>query len=279
MHYSEYYSTNDRKFNFFVRSWTPNIEPKGLILLLHGLSDHGYRFKFVAETLSNEGFVFIAPDLRGNGKSDGRRGHFDSLEQIMDDISFLLQETKKRHPGLPLILYSQSMGGNLAINYVLRFPKEINLAVVSSPWLRLSKQPPAFLLKLASLLGKMAPSLLIPNGIKSKDLCHDYQICHAYDTDPLIHWRISVSTFNIINSIGEWAMKYASGLKTPLLLLHSEADPITSYNASREFFTGSKTLISFISYKELFHELHNEPEKEHILTKIIEWLNSSLPKV
>jgi alpha-beta hydrolase superfamily lysophospholipase len=217
--------------------------------------------------------------LRGNGKSDGKRGHFDSIDQIMDDIHFLVQETKKMHPGLPIILYSQSMGGNLAINFTLRYPSTSDLAIISSPWLRLSKQPSKFILKVAFLLGKIFPSLLIPNGLKSKDLCHDEQICYAYDTDPLIHWRISVSAFNIINFIGEWAIKNGSKLSTPMLVLHSEDDPITSFGASNDFCSNSNQYVSFIPYKNLFHELHNDPEKQQILNTIIEWINSSLPKI
>jgi alpha-beta hydrolase superfamily lysophospholipase len=278
MKYTEFFLKNTQNFRFFVREWIPEKHPKGLILLLHGLSDHSGRFVFVGESFAREGYIFVAPDLRGNGQSEGKRGHFDSLEQVMSDIHFLLQENKKRHPGLPLILYSQSMGGNLAINFALRFPDVITCAIASSPWLRLSKQPSPLLLKLASFLAKAHPRLLIPNGLKSRDLCHDQVIRDAYDNDPLIHWKISASTFLIIHTIGEWAVLNAPMLKIPLLLLHSKADPITSFRASEQFAQNANTFLTFLTFKEQYHELHNESIKEEVIGKMTSWLISRFPK-
>lgn len=132
MKYTEYDLNNAENFRFSVRKWIPETTPKGLVLLIHGHSDHGGRFKIVAQVFLKEGFIFVAPDLRGNGKTDGKRGHFDTLDQMLADIKFLLEECKKSHPGIPVILYSQSMGGNLAINYVLRFPEDIKCVVAST---------------------------------------------------------------------------------------------------------------------------------------------------
>lgn len=279
MKYVESYITDSQNFRFFTRHWIPDMQPKGIIILIHGLSDHGGRFAFVAETLVKEGYIFVAPDLRGNGKTDGKRGHFDSLDQIMSDISFLLQESKKLYPGLPAILYSQSMGAGLAINFALRFPDEIKFVVASSPWLRLTKQPPVLLQRIVSKIATKFPSVLLPNGLKSKDLCHDPLICKAYDTDPLIHWKISLNTFFIITNAGEWAIQNAHTLKIPLLVLHSQSDPITSYVASDQFCSNSNQFVTFFKYTGLFHELHNEPEKAEVIAKIVSWINLQIQKL
>jgi alpha-beta hydrolase superfamily lysophospholipase len=275
MKYSEFYVNDSQNFRFFVRKYMPDSRPKGLILLLHGLSDHGGRFTLVAESFANEGYVFVAPDLRGNGKSDGKRGHFDSLDQMMSDINFLLQDCRKSHPGIPVMLYSQSMGGNLAINYALRFPGEIECVVASSPWLRLTKPPSAPVQWAASMLIKMFPDLAIPNGLKAKDLCHDEAACKAYSTDPLNHGKVSLSTFFNIKNSGEWAIKNASTLKIPLLILHGDADPITSFTASQQLQQNANSLLTFLPFKGLFHELHNEPgEKEVIVGEAVKWVKS-----
>lgn len=277
MKYSEFYLNDSQNFRFFVREYLPDSLPKGLILLLHGLSDNGGRFNLVAESFTNEGFIFIAPDLRGNGKTDGKSGHFDTLDQMMADIKFLLENCKKSHPGIPVMLYSQSMGGNLAINYILRFPGEIKCAVASSPWLRLTKPPSAAVQFGASLLLKIFPDFVIPNGLNANDLCHDEAECKAYSTDKLNHGKVSVSTFFNIKKSGEWAIQNASTLKIPLLLMHGDADPITSYAASLEFRHNANSFLTFLSFKGLFHELHNEPgEKEMVVGKAVEWVKSQI---
>lgn len=277
MKYSEFYLNNSQKFRFFVREYLPESHPKGLILLLHGLSDNGGRFNLVAESFANEGYIFVAPDLRGNGKTDGKQGHFDTLDQMMADIKFLLEECKKSHPDIPVMLYSQSMGGNLAINYILRFPGEIKCAVASSPWLRLTKPPSAVVQFGASLLLKISPDFTIPNGLNANDLCHDEEECMAYSADKLNHGKVSVSTFFNIKKSGEWVIQNAATLQIPLLLMHGDADPITSYTASQEFSRNSNSFLTFLSFKGLFHELHNEPgDKGMIVGKAVEWVKSQV---
>ena len=280
MKYNESQLNDAHNFSFFVRKWIPETTPKGLVLLIHGHSDHGGRFKMVAESFVNGGFIFVAPDLRGNGKTEGKRGHFDTLDQMLADMKFLLEDCKKSYPGIPIILYSQSMGGNLAINYALRFPDEINCVVASSPWLRLTKPPSAPVQWLAAAIKKISPSFVIPNGLNADDLSHDKEISKAYVKDPLNHGKVSVSTFFNIKESGEWAIQNASTLRIPVLLMHGDADPITSYAASEEFQENSNSFLTFLTFKGLFHELHNEPgEKEMIVGKAVEWVKSHVEAV
>lgn len=277
MKYSEFYLNDNQNFRFFIREYMPESLPKGIILLLHGLSDNGGRFALIAESFANEGFIFVAPDLRGNGKSDGKRGHFDSLDQMMADINFLIQQSKKAHPGIPVVLYSQSMGGNLAINYTLRFPNEISCVVASSPWLRLTKPPATLVQWAASIVLKMIPDFAIPNGLNASDLCHDAETCKIYSADKLNHGKVSVSTFFNIKNSGEWAIKNASKLKIPMLLMHGDADPITSFAASRQFQENANSYLTFHAFKGLFHEIHNEPgEKEAIVSEAVNWVKSQI---
>ncbi len=195
----------------------------------------------------------------------------------MADINFLLQDCRKAHPGIPVMLYSQSMGGNLAINYALRFPGEIICAVASSPWLRLTKPPAPILQWVVSKLVKLLPELAISNGINPKDLSHDQLDCNSYDADKLIHGKVSLSTFMNIKNSGEWAIQNASKLQIPLLLMHSDTDPITSFTASEEFYQNANSFLTFLTFKGLFHELHNEPgEKEMIVAKAVDWVESQV---
>lgn len=268
------YLTNTKGFKFFVRQWTPDSSPKGIIFLIHGLSDHSNRFAHVAETFANGGFVFFAPDLRGNGNSKGLRGHFKTIEQAMDDLDELILFAQESFPSLPLYIYSQSMGGNLALNYILRYPEKVKAAIVSSPWLRLAKKVPLLKLFFGRMLSKIAPWLQQKNGLLSTDLCHDQRICNSYDSDPLIHWKITLSTFFVIKDAGEWAIKNAHTLQTPVLLLHSQTDAITSYTATEEFFKKAGEKAEFRSFTGLFHELHNETSRPEIVKGQLSWIVS-----
>jgi alpha-beta hydrolase superfamily lysophospholipase len=260
------------KFHLKFRMGTDT--PKGLVILIHGLSDHGGRFTYVAEKLARAGYTFMAPDLRGNGKSGGKRGHFNSLEQVIDDLDFLLAYTKEKFPGLPVILYGQSMGGNLALRYGALRQNEISCIISSSPWIRLAKPPLPPVEFFGKVMGKITPALSIPNGINPYDLCHDTDICKKYANDPLIHGKITLSTFNIIQASGQWITDHASEFSIPLLLLHGSGDRITLFEASRQFALKNSANCTFKAWEALLHELHNENEKDIILDHILTWLRN-----
>ena len=168
------------------------------------------------------------------------------------------------------------MGGNLAISFALKFPALINGVISSSPWLRLANPPSNNVTSVARFLRPLFPGMLIPNGLKSADLSHDEAIRKAYDSDPLIHWKISLSTFFIIRNSGEEAIEKAETLGVPLLLMHGDADRITSFEASAEFASKAGDKCTFIRWTGLFHELHNEPAKEQVLDNMIEWLDNQI---
>lgn len=269
---SEYFVNGPYRCKFFFREFTAENTAKANILVAHGLSDHGGRFLFVAEKLAEAGFNVFIPDLRGNGLSDGIRGHFDSARQMLDDITFFISEIRKKNE-LPVILYGQSMGGNIVLAYALNFPENINAAVASSPWLRLANPPAKMLVKISPFLAKMLPKFKIPNGLKSSDLTHDKQIDEAYDNDPLIHWKITFSTFYHITNQGEDSIQSASNLKIPVLLMHGDSDNITSFAASEQFRANSGKSLTFVPWKGMFHELHNEPVKDEVMKTVVDWLN------
>lgn len=267
----DYFLTGPDGCRFFIREFIPDKDVKAKILVAHGLSDHGNRFLFIADKLVNAGYHVFIPDLRGNGLSDGIRGHFDSARQMLDDITFFIEEIKNNGDG-PVILYGQSMGGNIVLAYSLNYPQNIKAAISSSPWLRLAKPPAKALVNVSRILAKLLPKVRILNGLKSSDLTHDRKIAEAYDNDPLIHWKITFSTFFNITQQGENTIRDAEKLKIPVLLMHGSKDMITSYNASKEFSSKAGSKVTLLTWEDAYHELHNEPEKEEVLKKVVNWL-------
>jgi alpha-beta hydrolase superfamily lysophospholipase len=273
---TEFTLSDGNNTTFHAVEWTPDGEPQGLIVLIHGLSDHGGRYRHVGAFFAAAGYALILIDLRGHGLSSGKRGHFPSFNVIMDDISLFLDEARRRHPVLPIVLYGHSMGGNLVLNYLIRKKPPIAGAVVTSPWLRLTFKPPLFKIILARLVNRIIPSITQPDGLIPSYLSRDEKVAKDYIADPLVHSRISVSTFLEISYAGEEALKHADKIACPLLLMHGTNDSLTSFAASNEL---SKKLVSnhtFKAWEGYFHELHNEFEKEAVLDCIREWLDTAL---
>jgi len=260
--------------SFFASEWSPDGDPKGVIVLIHGLSDHSGRYGHVGTFFASNGYTMIITDLRGHGRSFGKRGHFPHFDVIMDDVAIFLDAARRRHPTVPIVLYGHSMGGNIVLNYLIRRKPVVAGAVVTSPWLRLNFNPPLLMVILATLVNKVFPSVSRPDGVIPSYLSHDEEVAKKYNADPLVHGLITVRTYVEISRAGEYALKHADRVGCPLLLMHGTGDPLTSFSASKEFSENVIVNHTFKAWNELFHELHNEFEKEAVLGFIKEWTDS-----
>lgn len=255
----------------FARLW-PVENPRGAVALVHGLGEHSGRYFHVAGALQAAGWVVVACDLPGHGRSEGKRGHFPSYDGVLDLIGQLLQTAAEQAPERPRVLYGHSLGGNLVLNFALRRPQELDGVIATGPWLRLAFEPPAAQVILARLVGKLWPAFTQPNGLDPKDLSHDPEVVRAYEEDPLVHDRISAGLFFAAYQAGLWALEQAHTLRVPALIMHGTEDRLTSAEASRAFAEAAGPQCTLRLWEGMYHEVHNEPQREEVLATVTRWL-------
>ena len=73
--------------------------PRAALIALHGLGDHSGLYPMVGEALAPRGIAVSLPDLRGNGRSPGPRGHIDAWDDLREDLRCLVQRTRAEAPG------------------------------------------------------------------------------------------------------------------------------------------------------------------------------------
>lgn len=299
MSHIEFTKQSSDGLSFYFQGWEPEGTARAVVCLVHGLGEHSGRYAHVAQVLNDAGYILFGFDLRGHGRSAGRRGHTPSYEALMDDIGGLLDEADARYPGLPRFLYGHSLGGNLVLNYALRRHLPSNLptregeplsplalqqrgagerglcgVIATSPAVRLPQPPPRLQVVLAKAMNRLYPALQMPNGLALDGLARDPEVIRAYASDPLVHNKISVRLALEMLAAGEWALAHAAEFPLPLLLVHGTADILTSAQASAEFAArvpaGRCTLKLWDGF---YHETHNEPEKAEVLGFMVDWLN------
>lgn len=110
-----------------VHSWLPlEGEPRAVIQLTHGGSEHGARYAGLAAELTKAGYAVYADDHRGHGRSAGTLEHFgvvgpNGWNRLIDDAKDLTDHVTKTHPGLPVIALGHSMGSFLVQGYLQRW--------------------------------------------------------------------------------------------------------------------------------------------------------------
>ena len=262
----------------YIREWrASDNSPKAVVVIVHGQGEHGERYRHVAEQMTDSGLVVIGYDLQGHGLSEGVRGHIASMEEAVDDTMVVLAAARERHPGLPVFLYGHSMGGNIALNTALRRRPDLQALILSSPWLRLAFKPPAVKEWLGRGVARLLPALRMSSGLKPEDLYRPSERnISPIQGDPLTHTCITPKAYLEVQDAGEWALRNSHQLSMPLMLLHGDADRITSYESSRQLAASLGGRCEWIAVEGGLHELHNDIGGEETVSAIVEWIHKRL---
>ncbi len=268
---------NDKDgLNFYSKGWEPDDAPKAAVALVHGLGEHVGRFAHMGQAFNQAGYALMGFDLRGHGQSGGPRGHTPSFEAYMQDIDLLLEQVRRRYPGLPVFLYGHSLGGILVLNYGLRRKPDLKGVIATSAGLHTELERQPVKIMLAKVLGGLAPTIAMPSGLSTAALSHDPEVERAYVSDKLVHDKVTLGFGKVMLSANQWALQHASEFPLPLLLMHGTADAIAFPSGSKEFAAALGGKARLVLWDNLYHETHNEPEKAEVFKTAIQWMDEQL---
>jgi acylglycerol lipase len=257
-----------------VRRWTATGEPWASVLLVHGLAEHSGRYEHVGRQLAAAGLEVDAYDQRGFGGSAGRRAFVDRWSVNHDDLEDRLAAVRSAAGGRPVVLFGHSLGGLIALGYVLAEPPRPlpDLLVLSAP--AFESTIPAWKRLLARVLGTVAPTMEIKNDFDGSILSRDPSVGERYQADPL-NQHATTTRFGAL-AIAEQARVRAAvpRLSIPTLVYHGEDDHLVPTDASEPL--GDVPGVVRRTYPGLRHESHNEPEGAAVIADVIAWLREAV---
>jgi alpha-beta hydrolase superfamily lysophospholipase len=249
---------------------------RGTILLTHGMGEHSGRYHHVARHLAEAGLRVLTWDLRGHGRSEGRRGDIRRYGLLEEDLLELWSmATAERGP---VFLYGHSLGGQITLNFAIRHRPAAAGMIITSPWLRLAFVPPLWKTSLAWLAVRTWPSFTQDTDVMPWRLSRDLDFLKAMPDQHLIHNRMSARMYRALTEGAERAARDGVELPYPMLLIHGANDPVTSVEATKQFFHALQSRDkALVIVPEALHETHNDLCRETVLARITEWLEERLP--
>jgi len=266
-----------RDTRLYWQSWAAGDKPLAVLVLVHGFGEHSGRYRYLVEGLCAAGIAVNAFDLRGHGKSGGRRGHVVSMADYRADLSVCLAQAAAGFPGIPSFVFGHSMGSLLVLDYVLRHPQGLAGVIISGAGMEPAGVATPAVVFLARVLAAVWPVFPLRLPVEAADLSRDEAEVAAYRNDPLIH---NVSTTRLANELLktiDWIKTHPQDLQLPILMVHGGADRVNRPSGSQDFiarvnFPDKRLLL----YPDSFHEVHNDLDRDRELTDMIRWLREHL---
>lgn len=263
--------------SLFVRMCAPDGVPKGAVCVVHGIGDHSGLYGRLRDALLGGGYAVSMFDLRGHGRSDGRRGHL-RVDDAMDDIELVLDETRRQLGPVPCFLYGHSLGGLLVLHYALRRrPPLAGVVATAPPFCTALREQRAKVLAVRAL-GRLLPRVTVQSGLDSALISRDPDVVAVYRADPLVHSRMSLGLARDAMAAADRALAGADRFSLPLLLMHGGADRLNYPSGSRSFAERVPDDCTVRVYDGLYHEIHNEPEGRQVFADLISWLDAHCPR-
>ncbi|MBW0432235.1 alpha/beta hydrolase [Leptospira yasudae] len=261
-HHKEFYilSSSD-KSKLYCQSWTkPNANR--VMIFHHGFGEHSGRYTNLLRYFAKSDINFYSFDMRGHGNSEGKRGHADSFDLYVRDLSDFANEVLKREQKDRFFLLGHSLGGAVALRYAQEGINQDNILglVLGSPALKVKMDFQKQLKKfVGSFLSRISPATLVDAELDLHYLSHDPDVIEAYKQDPLVHGKVSLRMGTELLELGPKLIKKANVIRCPVLILHGQEDGLVDVNGSMELY---KNLIyrnkRMKIYPGLYHEIMNE---------------------
>ncbi len=256
-------------------TWGDLGQAKAILVLVHGIGEHVRRYDHVAESIVARGMAMIGIDQRGHGISGDKPAIIGSSTALMNDITSVIDLARQANPSASIFLYGHSLGALEVLYYALTEEPQIKGVIATSPPLS-TETMTKVQITLIKLLGGILPNLTIPTGLDAAGLSRDHKVVTAYQADPLVHDKASTALGKFMYDGALYVLAHASEWKLPLYMAHGSADKICPISGSKAFFAKLSGDVTFKIWEGLYHETHNEPEKEQVLATMLDWVEARI---
>lgn len=294
------FSSHDGE-KIYMYLWADVKEPKGVVQLVHGMSEHMDRYTEFAQRLNAAGYIVVGDDHRAHGKTAGelekvgQTGIGDLFTKTVKDIQFISANTKNTYPDLPYFIIGHSYGSFLLQRYLELSSRTVDGAILMGTALM-----KGFNISLGRFLNKFTKKNKDATLFKKMTfdkydkmfegekawLSRNLKVGEAYKQDPFCTQPYSYAFYrslfyglkvtyrkNELEKIDE---------KLPIVIMSGTADPVGGKDSSlaKKLYSLYKEKLGLCVELKLYdgarHELHNETCKDEVYNYILDFLGRAV---
>jgi alpha-beta hydrolase superfamily lysophospholipase len=301
---SEFFLEAGDRARLFVRRWLPEVRPRAIVQIAHGLAEHSRRYQDFALALNRAGIGVYANDHRGHGKTAeaGELGFFAAKEGwrlCLDDLWTLNRRIAAENPEAPIVFFGHSMGSFMAQSFIADHGGDLAGVILSGS----NGRPPA----IAAIGGLIARFERLRLGARGRSallkammfgefnkpfrpartefdwLSRDPAQVDAYVADPLCGFtsttQLSIDLLDALPPLLAPATLARIPKALPVYIVSGARDPVGANLPSLvDAYRGAGLAPTVRLYPDARHEMLNEVNRETVKAELIGWIDDVLAK-
>ncbi len=293
-------NSTDNIHTLVGKMYIPDSEIKGLVHIVHGMTEHIDRYDYFMSKLAENGYLAFGFDNLGHGKTainDSELGFISSIDgwkYLVNDVAFVSKTIKNMYPDTPLCLFGHSMG-----SFIVRIAAENNpelyqrlIACGTAGKNHLSKIGLFLATAIKKIKGEKYISDLIintafgtynkrfPKGNKYAWLTKDSNVIAKYKADKFCTFKFTVSAMHdlvkLIDVCNQKKWFKSINKNMPIFLIAGSDDPVGSYSKGvkevhkKLLKNGCNSSIKI--YNGFRHEILNDSCREEVISDVLKFI-------
>jgi len=273
----EGYFKSIRNLNIYYKGWLPEGDVKAILFLIHGTGEHCERYMNVVNYFVPRGLAVYGLDHIGHGKSDGAREMVVQFEDFSPPLVTYRMMVEGWHPGKQIFIYGHSLGGLITVFHLLDHQADFSGAILSAPPAKVPDNISPLTVTISKMLSNIAPRAGIID-LDTNYLSHDRSVVDTYNADPLVfHGKLTARLASEMLRAMTRVTAEAGTISLPLFILQGSGDKIVDSDGARMLYEKVRSKDKTLKiYEGLYHEIHNEPDREIMFRDLDDWLQTHI---
>jgi len=257
----------------FYREWACN-DPKGIIILVHGLGGYSGRFTEMGGYLCQRGLKVYAIELKGFGESPAIKGHVSDFDVYSRELKLLVEQAKSENPHKKIFMFGESLGGLITLNFGLKYQDMLTGMILVSPAIK-DKLSVSLLKRAKIMLAAIrAPLQHFDISFDAAVFTRDPNMIKKINEDPLevrsFSARFLLASLMTLINVNLNAKKF----NIPTLMLLAGRDKMISAEAAAAYFKKMSSKDKELKwYPEMYHALYVDRDREKVFEDIVNWIS------